>query len=102
MWRDRSRTCKLSRFAETSSGKPVNAEVVGQTSANNDPGTHNTGVSTRDCAAAGSSIKCDGNVGGVDTEILIDTGSVYSLISDDMWKRVYSTDKHYKTTKNIQ
>ena len=41
-----------------------------------------------------SSLSCTGSIGGVDSQILVDTGSVYTLINYDFFKRIEKNQKH--------
>ena len=41
-----------------------------------------------DCLNTGMSITCNGKVEGVPVEMLVDTGSVFTLISKDLWDKI--------------
>ena len=64
------------------SGKRSVAGVVGQTPA----------LTSRD-PCTNTSLNCCGSIDGVDTEMLIDTGSVYTLVNYDLFKQITNKRK---------
>ena len=77
------------------------AGVEGRTSAtNNDPHRTNNLDATRepDCFAAGSSIICNGTIEGRPVDMLVDTGSVFTLISKVLWDTICEDISHSRYT----
>lgn len=81
---------RLPRF--TAPGKLNGAGVMGHTSAKNmDPheGKELNKDAGTDCFSTGSSVVCSGKIEGNHVEMLVDTGSVFTIISENLWNALY-------------